>query len=345
MDDFSKGFVEILAAEQSYESTEWFQGTADAVRRSLVHTNDPSIEEVIVLSGDQLFSMDLNPFQAFHRKEEADITVACHPVLAGEVSLFGIMGVDRNNRISSFSEKPASAEAIAHEPFLIDGREHYLASMGIYIFKKKVLADLLTTSDKDDFGKEIIPDAIKTRRVLAYIFRDYWVDIGTIRSYFQANLMLTERLPSFNLYNEDWPIYTRPRFLPPAKMENCRIRQSIIADGCVLEEDTVIENSVVGVRSRIGRGTKVESSVLAGHDFYENPPLDDRADHEGSPRLGIGSGCLIRGAIVDKNARIGNRVRIVNDGAKEEGGGEGYTIRDGIVIVHKGAIIPDETVI
>lgn len=340
-DSFSKGFVEILAASQSYERTEWFQGTADSVRQSLPHISDPLIEEVIVLSGDQLYSMDLRLLQQFHNEQSADITVACHPVPAQDVSRFGIMEIDKRNRIQTFLEKPKELSAVQQQPIMLEGKKHYLANMGIYFFKKDMLTQILSSTDKVDFGREIIPDCIKTKKVYAYTFKGYWCDVGTIASYYQANMMLTDQVPLYNLYDEDWQIYTRQRNLPPAKMQVCHIEQSIVAEGCIIDE-ALIERSLVGIRSRIGKKTKILQSMIVGNDFYESR---DRPNRKSLPPLGIGDDCVIKNAIVDKNVRIGNRVKILNEGNKKDADGQGYSIRDGVVVIHKGAVIPNNTVI
>ena len=344
LDTFSGGFVEILAADQSYEKHEWFQGTADSVRKCLSHVNDPDIEEVIVLSGDQLYALDLRKLQDFHRKNEADVTIACYPEPANRVHHFGIMGINQDRQITSFLEKPKDASLIKGKPVLIDKKPHYLANMGIYIFKKDALTKLLSESDKNDFGKGIIPDAIGSYKLMAYVFDDYWSDIGTIASYYEASLMLTDPVPRFNLYNEDWQIYTRPRYLPPAKILQCQIRHSIIVEGCIID-DATLEHSVVGVRSRIGKKTRIEGVVINGNDYYEAADVIQEKRKRKEPLMGIGSDCVIQKAIIDKNVCIGNRVKIVNKKGLQEADEETYSIRDGIVVVHKGAVIPDGTVI
>ncbi len=331
LDTFFKGYVEILAAEQSYERTDWFQGTADSVRRSLPHVHDPNLDTVIVLSGDQLYSLDLAKLQEEHCKRNADITICCASVPENQVSRFGIMGVGADNKITSFLEKPKQASLIKESPVNVHGKPHYLASAGIYIFKKNVLADILKDTSQVDFGKEVIPQAIGQKKVHAYVMTGYWSDIGDIASYYEANLMLADPEPSFDLYNEDWQIYTRPRYLPPAKMQKCTVERSIIAEGCMMDEVAVV-HSVVGIRSRISSGTRIEDSILNGNDYYNST-------------VGIGKNCLIRKAIIDKNVSIGNNVRIVNEKKHVDADGELYTIRDGIVVVHKGATIPDNTVI
>jgi len=339
-DAFTKGYVEILAASQSFERTEWFQGTADSVRQCLPHVNDPMIDEVIVLSGDQLYAMDLRLLQKFHNDEKADVTVVCQPVPLEDAPRFGIMEIDSSKRITSFFEKPQDISAL-RQPILLKGKKHYLANMGIYFFKKKMLKELLENNDKADFGKEIIPEAIKTKKVHAFVYDGYWSDIGTISSYYEANMMLTERQPAFDLYNEDWQIYTRQRNLPPAKIMKCAVEQSIVAEGCIIEEAR-IERSIIGVRSLVGRNTEIEASMVVGNDFYDSAI---RAEGLSKPGLGIGSDCVIRKAIIDKNVRIGNRVKITNVKGEKHADGEGYSIRDGIVVVHKGAVVPDGTVI
>jgi len=344
LDTFFGGFVEILAAEQSFNRHEWFQGTADSVRRSLPHIRDPHINEVIVLSGDQLYNMDLRELQKAHRESGADITVACHPEPAEEVQLYGIMGIDADRKITSFLEKPKKASFIKEQPVQIQGKPHYLANMGIYIFKKDVLSQILQESDKDDFGKEIIPEAIRTKKTTAFVFEGYWSDIGNIGSYYKASLMLTDPSPPFDLYNEEWQIYTRPRYLPPAKLVQCQIEHSIIAEGCILE-DVVVRRSVVGVRSKIGAKTRIEGAVINGNDYYEAADQGETKRRTKEPLLGIGSSCLIRNAIIDKNVSIGDHVQIVNAKGVTSADQEMFSIRDGIVVVHKGAVIPDNTVI
>lgn len=342
LDTFFRGYVEVLAAEQSPGTTEWFQGTADSVRRSLPHIQDPNIDEVIVLSGDQLYTMDLNELRKEHHAKGADITIACHPQSPANVSSFGIIDVHQDGRINSFIEKPKSPSEIPSAPLNINGKPFYLANMGIYIFKKEVLKEMLESSDKDDFGKEIIPDALQTRKVHAHIYNGYWSDIGTIRSYFEASLMLTDPVPAFDLYNESWQIYTRPRHLSPAKILSSQIRESILAEGCILQGAT-IEKSVIGIRSYINEGTVIKRCVINGNDNYQK--VDKLANDASRPRLGIGSNCRIENAIIDKNARIGNNVQILNLKNADTADEAGYSIRDGIIVVHKGGIIPDNTVI
>lgn len=340
-DAFTRGYVEILAASQSFDRTEWFQGTADSVRQSLPHVNDPAIDEVLVLSGDQLYTMDLRLLQKFHNEENADVTVACQPVPAEDASRYGIMEIDAAKRITSFVEKPRDPAALSQPPIMINGKKHYLANMGIYFFKKKMLKELLENNTQADFGKEIIPDAIKTKNVHAFVFDGYWSDIGTISSYYDANMMLTASETRFNLYDEDWQIFTRQRNLPPARFLKCSIEQSIVAEGCVIDE-AKIDHSIVGIRSVVGRNTHISASMIVGNDFYESAFREALGS---KPALGIGSDCVVRKAIIDKNVRIGNRVKIINAKNQKSADGEEFSIRDGIVVIHKGAVIPDGTTI
>ena len=345
LDTFFGGFVEILAAEQSYEKTEWFQGTADSVRRALPHIHDPRINEVIVLSGDQLYNMDLRDLQEVHHRTCADLTIACHPEPAENIHGFGIMNIDSNLRITSFIEKPKDVSLVAGALVQVEGKPRYLASMGIYIFKKEVLAELLRQDPSQyDFGKEIIPTAIRTKKVHAYTFNDYWSDIGTIGSYYEASLMLTDYTPAFNMYNEDWQIFTRPRFLPPAKILECQIHQSIISEGCIIEE-SVVRRSLIGVRSVIGNNTRIFESIVTGNDYFESADARAAKHERGVPPIGIGRDCEIRKAIIDKNVSIGDGVRIVNRNGADHEDGEKYSIRDGVAVIHKAAVIPNGTVI
>lgn len=344
MDTFFRGYVEILAADQSYERTDWFQGTADSVRRCLPHIHDPNIEEVMVLSGDQLYGFDLRKFQEEHRNSGADITVACHPEPEANIHHFGIMNVDKERWITDFVEKPKKASQISGPPPLkIKGVPQYMASMGIYIFKKHVLEEVLADTSKVDFGKEIIPGSIRKYKTRSFLYEGYWSDIGTILSYFEANLMLAEPLPQFNLYDEEWQIFTRPRNLPPAKLNGCHVTNSIVAEGCILD-DATIHRSVVGVRSIVGKGSRIEESILTGNDYYSMGV--GSGDIVGNrPPLGIGKDCVIRKAIIDKNVSVGDGVRIINKNDVQEEDGEFYSIRDGIVVIHKGTVIPEGAVI
>jgi glucose-1-phosphate adenylyltransferase len=343
-DWFSSGFVTVLAAEQTEESPEWFQGTADAVRRCQRHMRDLRFKEVLILSGDQLYQMDYRRMLETHRRNMADATVAVLPVAAEQTSGFGILKLNKQGRIAHFEEKPAADRLPDLVSEIPGGEPAYLASMGIYIFSREALEKSLADTTLVDFGKNLIPHIVPRMRVHAHVHRGYWEDVGTIRSYFEANLALCQSVPPFDFYDTARPIYTHPRFLPATKYEECVVRSSLICEGSILV-GAEVDNSVVGIRSRIGRGAKVQESLLLGADHYET--LDDIArDHaRGLPTLGIGEGSVVKRAIVDKNARIGRGVRIVNEAGDETKDGDGYYIRDGIVIVPKGGVILDGTVI
>jgi glucose-1-phosphate adenylyltransferase len=352
---FSNGFVEILAAEQTPESTQWFQGTADAVRQVLPHIADWGIDTLLILSGDHLYRMDYREFLARHYETNADVTVSVIPCEAQSASEFGLLKTDPDGRIIEFKEKPKGEDLLAMQ---VDTknlglnaeeamRRPFLASMGIYVFKYDKLEGLLAQDPNwFDFGREIIPAAIRTENVQAFMFDGYWEDIGTIAAFYRANLDLTSKIPKFNLFDAEAPVYTRARYLPPSKIEDTEIAGSIISDGCIITGARII-NCVVGLRSRISQGVQIESSFVMGADYYQT--IDDmRADQERDfPRVGIGEGAVIKRAIIDKNARIGKGARLVNEGGVVEANGEGgsYFIRDGIIMVPKNAVIKDGTVI
>jgi glucose-1-phosphate adenylyltransferase len=345
-DMFSGGFVDILAAEQTPDNTNWFQGTADAVRQSIKHFLPyGDVNYVIILSGDQLYQMDLRRIVEFHLKNGADITVAAKPVPAESTSNFGIMKIQRNGRIINFKEKPKPEElpeVQSAEP--ADRSQEYLASMGIYVFQKQFLVDLLGESTAVDFGKELIPQAINKHRVLGYVFDGYWEDIGTIRSFYEANLALTSAAPKFSFYTAQTPIYTHPRNLPGSKLNNCDVHQSIIAEGSFLS-GADIKHSIIGVRSRIGAGTTIKHSIIMGADNFETfEQMQENAARK-MPNIGIGNHCTIINAIIDKDARIGDNVSIINAHNAQEKDDEHYNIRDGIIIVPKGSWIRSGTVI
>ena len=343
---FSNGFVDILAAEQTPDSPGWFQGTADAVRQSLKHIEKNEFEYILILSGDQLYQMDFAEMIQNHTASCADISIATIPVGASEATEFGILKTDKENKITSFIEKPA-AELLPE--WLSDtgtdmqfmGR-NYLASMGIYIFSRKTLFDLLDGEKKDatDFGKEIIPDAINKYKVISYQYGGYWTDIGNIASFFEANLALTMDIPPFNLFDNKRMIFSRARMLPPAKISGTTITQTLIADGCIIHAKS-IANTVVGIRSRIGAGSTLESCYIMGNDFYET--IDEIAHNfaHGIPKLGIGDNCELKNVIVDKDCRIGNNVKIVGGKHLTDGDHSLLTVKDGIVVVKKGATIED----
>jgi glucose-1-phosphate adenylyltransferase len=344
-DVFSSGFVSVLAAEQTEEGGNWFQGTADAVRQSLHHMRRTPGRDMLILSGDQLYSMDYRHMLRTHRESGADATVAVIPVSAKEASGFGILKMDATGRIVHFDEKPPAERLPALISELPGGAgPGYLASMGIYIFKRDVLELALASPKLVDFGRHVIPDAVPRQRVQAHVYRGYWEDVGTIQSYFQANLALCEPIPPFDFYDEAHPVYTHPRFLPASKIERCNIHNALISEGCIMN-GAKIDRAVIGIRSRVGAASHIRNSLLAGADFYET--LDDMRATEtrGVPVVGIGSESIIENAIIDKNARIGRGVRIVNAAGLKEHDGKGYYIREGIVIVPKNGIIPDGTVI
>ena len=347
---FSSAFVDIIAAEQTPDNPTWFQGTADAVRQSLRHVQQQSFEYVLILSGDQLYQMDFEQMVERHIMDGADISIATIPVGDREAPEFGIMKKSEGDIITSFVEKPAKDTlgdwvSDTGDEMREQGRI-YLASMGIYIFSRRVLFDLLQDVRKDatDFGKEIIPYSIERYKVLSYQYDGYWTDIGNIYSFFEANLALTQDIPPFNLFDNDNAVYTRPRMLPPAKISGTTLEKTIIAEGCIINASRV-EHSVIGIRTRIGTGTTIVSSYIMGTDFYET--LDDmnNAVRKGIPKLGIGERCYIRNAIIDKNCRIGNDVRINGGHHLPNADHSLYAVKDGIIVVKKGAILPDGFVI
>jgi glucose-1-phosphate adenylyltransferase len=350
-DMFNDGFVDILAAEQTPDNPNWFQGTADAVRQSIKHFAPyADVNYIVVLSGDQLYQMDFRGILNFHVENHADITVAAIPVTAEEAASLGIMKTQQKGRVVTFQEKPrpeALPDLKISSPvfhIIADGSREYLASMGIYVFEKSFLIKVLMESTATDFGKELIPEAIDKCAVHAYVFDGYWSDIGTIRSFYEANLGLTSSLPQFNFYDVKMPIYTHPRNLPGSKLNNCNIHQSVVAEGCILN-GADIKHSIIGVRSRIGGGSTVKNSILMGADYFET--ADELAQNAARriPNIGIGNHCTIINAIIDKNARIGDNVSIINAHNLQERDEENYSIRDGIIVVPKGAFIASGTVI
>ncbi len=344
-DMFSGGFVDILAAEQTPDNPDWFQGTADAVRQSIKHLLPyTQAKYIIVLSGDQLYQMDLRRIISSHIDQKADITVAAIPVTAESAPGLGLMKVQSDGRVTEFREKPKPQE-LPEIRFSkrADGRD-FLASMGIYVFHKQTLIDLLMESKAIDFGKEVIPQSIHSRRVHAFTFDGYWEDIGTIRSFYEANLALTDTSPKFNFYDLDAPIFTHPRNLPGSKLNNCNVHHSIISEGCILNGADV-KHSIIGVRSRIGGGTTIKHSIIMGADRFETvDELEENASKR-IPNIGIGNHCTIINAIIDKEARIGDNVSIINAHNLQEKDDENYSIRDGIIVIPKGALIKNGTVI
>jgi glucose-1-phosphate adenylyltransferase len=347
---FSSAFVDIIAAEQTPDNPTWFQGTADAVRQSLRHIKQQDFSHVLILSGDQLYQMDFQEMIDNHVKRKADISIATIPVNAKEATEFGILKKGAGSIIEAFIEKP-NAELLSDwvsdtgEAMQTQGR-NYLASMGIYIFGRQVLFDLLQEEVKDatDFGKEIIPYSISKHNVVSFQYEGYWTDIGNIHSFFEANLALTQDVPEFNLFDNNKAIYTRARMLPPAKISGTTLEKTIVAEGCIINASRV-ENSVLGIRTRIGYGSTIVSCYIMGTDFYETLDEMNTSVSNGLPKLGIGERCYIKNSIIDKNCRIGNDVRI--NGGKHLANAEHqlYSIKEGIVVVKKGAVIPDGFVI
>ncbi len=352
---FSNGFVEILAAEQTPESPQWFQGTADAVRQVLPHIRNWGIDTLLILSGDHLYRMDYREFLERHYQSDADVTVSVIPCEARSAGEFGLLKTDETGRIIEFKEKPKGDDLLSMQvdttTLGLDAseaqRRPFLASMGIYVFKYDQLEQLLAEDLSGlDFGKHIIPAAIKTRKVQAFMFDGYWEDIGTIGAFYRANLDLTTKIPKFNLFDAEAPVFTRARYLPPSKIEETEINDSIVSDGCIIN-GAKITNSVIGLRSRISKGVQIESSFMMGADFYQTFE-DMRIDiGKGLPRVGIGEGTTVKHAIIDKNARIGKNARLLNEAGVTEADGPGgsYFIRDSIIIVPKNAVIVDGTVI
>ncbi len=343
-DIFTDAFVTILAAEQTEDSPEWFQGTADAVRQSLRHLASHRSRDVLILSGDQLFQMDFRALQETHRKHAADATLAVIPVAREQTAGFGILKVDREGRIVHFEEKPGPERLDDLESDIPGYGRGFLASMGIYLYGREVLEKAIADPALVDFGRHVIPKTIGSMRVQAHVFRGYWEDVGTIASYFQASLELTKPMPPFDFYDVLRPVYTHPRFLPATKIEGCTLHAAVVSEGCILM-GAEIERSVVGIRSRIGHGTRLRDALVLGADYYETLEELDRARERGQPPVGIGEESVIERAIVDKNARIGRGVRIVNQGGVQHADGKGYYIREGIVVVPKGAVVPDGTLI
>ena len=347
---FSSGFVDILAAEQTPDNPGWFQGTADAVRQSLRHLDKMDFEYVLILSGDQLYQMDFSKMIDAHKKSGAALTIATIPVGEREAPEFGILKSNEENVITSFIEKPkkellpdwVSDTGTAMQ----DQGRHYLASMGIYVFNKEILYKLLNEvhAKATDFGKEIIPDSIAHYKVLSYQYDGYWTDIGNIYSFFEANIALTEAIPPFNLFDSAQTIYTRPRMLPPAKISGTMIDRAIIAEGSIIHAAS-ISQSVIGIRSRIGKDTVVKNVYIMGCDYYETIDQINEKIHAGKPILGIGERCVIEDAIVDKNCSIGNDVVIKGGSHLEKTDHPLYTVKDNIVVIKKGAVIPNGFVI
>jgi glucose-1-phosphate adenylyltransferase len=345
---FSDGYVNLLAAEQTIERRDWYQGTADAVRQTLTRLLEPDPSEVLILSGDQLYLMNIAELVKTHRERGADLTIAVKPVSREEASSFGILRLDPSGRIVEFVEKPKEAEQL--DAIALDEQTQgalgfpappgsYLASMGIYIFRPEVLSELLVGTTTVDFGREVIPQALHNYRVFAYPHNGYWADIGTIPSFHQANLDLTLPLPPLNLYDPELRIFTHPRFLPGTKVNECSVRYSILSEGSILS-GSHINDSIIGIRSVVRSGSVVERSIVMGANTWETLP-----DGSSQIPLGIGQDCHIRNAIIDFNARIGDGCKLINADGVQHFDNENYSIREGIIVVHKNAVIPPGTVV
>jgi len=343
---FSEAFVDILAAEQTPASGSWFQGTADAVRQSLHHLSVHEFDYVLILSGDQLYQMDFEDMIQHHIETHAEISIATIPVHVNDVPGFGILKTDADSVITDFVEKPKTGyENLVSNvsPEMQDQGRIYLASMGIYIFNRKLLYELLQGNERTDFGKEIIPDSIKDHKVVSYQYEGYWTDIGTIASFFEANLGLTDDIPQFNLFDKNF-IYTRARMLPPSKISGTHLERCIVAEGCIVNASKV-SHSIIGIRTRIGFDTEIENCFIMGSDNYQTLEQIAESETNGTPIMGIGDRCRIKNAIIDKNTHIGNDV-CINCGDKlEDGDFPTHTVKDGLVVIKKRAIIPNGTVI
>lgn len=351
--NFSSGFVEVLAAEQTKDNPDWFQGTADAVRQMLPHLRDSRVDTLLILSGDHLYRMDYRKFLARHDDTKADLTISVVPCRPDEAEEFGLLKTNEMGAIVEFKEKP---KGNALEEMRVDttqfgldeveaAKRPFLASMGIYVFNYNRLVELLKTDNSwIDFGREIIPAAIDTLNVQAYFFRNYWEDIGTIRSFYEANLDLAAPLPKFNFFDTEAPIYTRSRYLPPSKLQGCDIDNTMVSEGCILN-GVYARNSIIGLRSRLDIGVRIENSIIMGSDFFESIEEIRSNLENDKPHIGIGENTVIRRAIVDKNVRIGKNVSLLNSAGIEFKDGENgcYYIREGIIIIPKGAVIPNGT--
>ncbi len=351
-DNFTKDFVTILTAQQTLDNREWYQGTADAVRQNLRFLRTEG-ELILILSGDHLYRMDYQKFIDFHIQKSADISISVYPVPYTLTPEFGVMKVNRNGRIGSFFEKPKVKEdqdqmlipESTFRQFGIEpaGRTH-LASMGIYIFNWDVLKELLENTEFSDFGKEVIPFALNKKKVYGYFFDGYWEDIGTISSFFNTHMDLTNALPQFNFYDEEHPIFTHPRFLPGSKILSSQVTNAILCEGSIINRSN-ISQSIIGIRTRIGENSRLHRTIVMGADYFESKEHMSDNEADGIPNVGIGMDCEIQNAIIDKNARIGHGVKLINTRGLQDEMSENYVIRDGIIVVPKNSIIPNGTVI
>lgn len=344
-DIFSRGFVDILAAEQNVENDQWYQGTADAVRQSMKHLAKYDYDYILILSGDQLYQMDFREMIEFHQKNKGDITIATIPVNAKDATGFGILKSDEGDNITAFTEKPSLDVLQDWKSEVSDNNKNegkeYLASMGIYVFSKSVLRKLFEENNGDDFGKDLIPSAIESYKTLSFQYNGYWTDIGTIESFYEANLDLAKDLPQFNLFSKS-PIYTRARMLPPSKINGSYVSKAVFGDGCIILADKV-ENSIIGNRTRIDTGSTIVNSYIMGADYYQSTDAILDNEKRDIPNIGVGKYCYIDKAILDKNCQIGNNVRIIGGRHLPDGDYENHSVKDGIVVIKKNAIIKDGT--
>ena len=351
-DHFGGGFVDILAAEQTSEDANWYQGTADAVRQNLHHFGNFEFDYLLILSGDQLFRMNFNELIAQHIETGAEATIAAKAMPIGQVRGLGLMRVQDDLSITQFVEKPtdpaviedlAIGQALERKFERKVEEKHCLASMGIYLFDREVLRKSLQ-NDMTDFGKEVIPSLLGKRKLCSFIFDDYWEDIGTVGAFFEANLSFTREYPSFNCFENDFPVYTHARFLPASRINNCVMDHAIVADGCIVRGAQLKESSI-GVRSMIRERSTLERTVMMGSDYYETPDEIEANRARGRPDVGVGRNCVIRNAILDKNARIGDNVHISPDGHADGSKGDGYFVRDGVIVILKNAVLRDATTV
>jgi glucose-1-phosphate adenylyltransferase len=354
-DAFGHGFVEILAAQQTNEKADWYQGTADAVRQNIRYIHEDGANDVLILSGDQLYRMDYAHLLKSHRDTGADVTIAVLPVSQEQASALGIVHLDEAGRVNGFVEKPKTGEQLAplrtspewFERHGIPSRNReYWANMGIYLFRREVLVDLLQSSPAAaDFGKEIFPKSIGTHRVQAHLFDGYWEDVGTIKAYHEANLSLAGVNPPFDFHSPEGVMYTRMRFLPASRFSAAQLEECLVSDGCILQTGAKMVRCVIGVRSQIGANVSMRNTVMIGADRYETDAEKAENERHGTPNMGVGEGSVIEQAILDKDARVGRRVQIINRRNVKEDDGPNYVIRDGIVVIPKAAMVPDETII
>jgi glucose-1-phosphate adenylyltransferase len=341
-DTFSAGFIEVLAAQQTLAREQWYQGTADAVRQQLPHLRAQKMDQILILAGDHLYQMDYSKFVDFHCETGADVTVAVKPVSRDQAGEFGILKTDCSDRIVEFREKPPESELDGLVSETGDPERPFLASMGIYVFNRGLLVRLLADEKNDDFGRNVIPSAIDNLKVHAFKFHGYWEDIGTIKAFFRANLALTDPVPEFDLFHREKPIYTRPRYLPPSKVNGCTINRSMVCEGCIIDS-CEIDRSIIGIRSRICPGTTLRNVIMMGADAYQTLDEISIDRSAGSPNVGIGANTVIENAIIDKDARIGDNVRLVNKQELAEGTFDTFEVHDGIIVVYKNAIIASGT--